>query len=48
MRTIDAKDVTMLAPTEAASIIEAGGFERPVPFFQSGLIHAWFCRRKDS
>lgn len=46
MRQAYAKDVAVLAPTGVASIIEAGGFEVPVQFFQSGLIHAWFCKRK--
>jgi signal transduction histidine kinase len=33
-------------PLVIASIIEAGGFETPVQFFQAGLIHAWFSRRR--
>jgi hypothetical protein len=28
-----------------AAIIEAGGFETPVQFFQAGLIHAWHAKR---
>lgn len=39
------KDVAILHPAEVASIIEAGGFEAPVQFFQAGLIHAWISRR---
>lgn len=40
-----AKDVAILPPAEIASIIEAGGFDTPVQFFQAGLIHGWFARR---
>ena len=39
------KDVAILPPGEVASIIESGGFEAPVQFFQAGLIHAWISRR---
>jgi tRNA (cmo5U34)-methyltransferase len=45
MRAAYAKDVAILSPERIASIIEAGGFERPVQFFQAGLIHAWFSKR---
>jgi len=38
-------DVAILPPGEVASIIESGGFEAPVQFFQAGLIHAWISRR---
>jgi tRNA (cmo5U34)-methyltransferase len=38
-------DVAVLPPTTIASIIESGGFETPVQFFQAGLIHAWFSKR---
>jgi len=41
MRAAYAKDVAVLPPSSVSSIIEAGGFEKPVQFFQSGLIHAW-------
>lgn len=39
------KDVAIRPPSELATIIEAGGFETPVAFYQAGLIHAWFARR---
>ena len=48
MRTAYAKDVAVLAPEVIASIIEAGGFEPPVQFFQAGLMHAWFSKRASS
>ncbi|TWI06003.1 tRNA (cmo5U34)-methyltransferase [Luteimonas cucumeris] len=45
MRNAYAHDVGVLSPDRTASIIEAGGFERPVQFFQAGLIHAWLSKR---
>ncbi|GAB3672209.1 class I SAM-dependent methyltransferase [Salinisphaera aquimarina] len=45
MREAYANDVAVLAPDTVASIIEAGGFESSVQFFQAGLIHAWFSKR---
>ncbi|GAA5120314.1 class I SAM-dependent methyltransferase [Alloalcanivorax gelatiniphagus] len=45
MRHAYANDVGVLPPTRIASMIAAGGFESPVPFFQAGLIHAWCSRR---
>jgi tRNA (cmo5U34)-methyltransferase len=45
MRAAWAKDVAILPPSAVRSIIEAGGFETPVQFYQAGLIHAWFARR---
>lgn len=45
MRAAYAKDVAILPATEVAAIIQAGGFEAPVQFFQAGMIHAWFSRR---
>jgi tRNA (cmo5U34)-methyltransferase len=45
MRAAYARDVAILRPERIASIIRAGGFDEPVRFYQSGLIHAWFARR---
>ncbi len=45
MKAAYAKDVAILPPADVASIIESGGFEAPVQFFQAGLIHAWFAKR---
>lgn len=45
MREAYARDVAILPPREVQSLIEAGGFEAPVPFYQAGLIHAWYTRR---
>ena len=38
MRAAYANDVAVLPPTAVASIIESGGFEAPVQFFQAGLL----------
>ena len=46
MRKAYATDVGVLPPGRVASIIESGGFEPPVQFFQAGLIHAWRSRRR--
>lgn len=45
MRKAYANDVGVLPPTKVMEIIKAGGFELPVQFFQSGLIHAWASKR---
>lgn len=45
MRKVYANDVGVLPPAKVMSIIESGGFELPVQFFQAGLIHAWMSRR---
>lgn len=47
MRRAYARDVAVLPPEVIASMIQAGGFEAPVRFYQAGLIHAWFSRRAD-
>ena len=44
MRSAYASDVGVLPPAGIAAIIESGGFELPVLFFQAGLIHAWVSR----
>ena len=40
-----AKDVAILPPVSVASIIESGGFDTPVQFFQAALLHGWFAKR---
>lgn len=45
MRKAYANDVAVLPPNTVASIIESGGFDAPVQFFQAGLIHAWVSTR---
>lgn len=48
MRAAYAKDVAILPAERIAAIIEASGFDEPVPFYQAGLIHAWFAKRASS
>ena len=48
MRATYAKHVSILPPLTIAALIESGGFETPVQFFQAGLIHAWYSRRTSS
>ena len=45
MRAAYDRDVAILPPGEVAAIVASGGFEAPVQFLQTGLIHAWFARR---
>ncbi len=45
MRKAYTNDVGVLPPARVVSIIESGGFELPVQFFQAGLIHAWLSKR---
>lgn len=45
MRKAYANDVAVLPPEQIASIINAGGFELPVQFFQAGLIHGWVSKK---
>ena len=45
MKSGYAKDVAILPSVAVASIIESGGFVRPVQFFQAGLMRAWFATR---
>ena len=44
-RTAYTKDVAIRSPSDVASIIESGGFEPPIQFFQAGLLHAWRAKR---
>lgn len=45
MRAAWRTHLAALTPIEIESIIAAGGFERPVLFFQTLFIHGWFARR---
>lgn len=47
MRAAYAKDVAILPSPAISSIIQTGGFESSVPFFQAGLIQAWVSRTPD-
>lgn len=45
MREAYTRDVAVLPSSEVRNLIASGGFDSPVPFFQAGLIHAWYARR---
>ncbi len=45
MRAAYDTDVAVLSSATVASIIESGGFEKPVQVFQAGLLHACFAKR---
>lgn len=38
------KDVDVIPMSALAQLVEAAGFETPLPFFQAGLIRAWCAR----
>ncbi len=45
IRAAYVRDVAVLPPDQVTSMIEAGGFDTPIQFLQTGLIHAWSTRR---
>jgi tRNA (cmo5U34)-methyltransferase len=45
MRAAYGRDVAVLPPSEVGSIVAAGGFDLPVQFFQTLLMHAWYAKR---
>lgn len=45
LREIYGRDVALLSTQEVEAIIKAGGFESPVLFLQTALIHAWYSKR---
>jgi tRNA (cmo5U34)-methyltransferase len=45
LREIYGRDVALLSTQEVETIIKAGGFECPVLFLQTALIHAWYSKR---
>lgn len=46
LRTAYGRDVAVLPSEEVGNLIVEGGFETPVQFLQTGLIHAWYARRR--
>jgi tRNA (cmo5U34)-methyltransferase len=42
-----ARDVAILPPGEVAALIASAGFDEPVQFYQAGLIHGWYGRRRN-
>lgn len=45
LRVTYGRDVALLPVEQVSSIIASAGFETPVLFLQTGLIHAWYTRR---
>jgi len=45
LRPAYGRDVALLPVEQVSAIIAAGGFEAPVLFLQTGLIHAWCATR---
>lgn len=45
MRVAYQNDVAVLPERDVAAIIQSGGFDDPVCFYQAGLIRAWHCTR---
>ena len=48
LRTAYGRDVAVLPLEQVSSIIASGGFETPVLFLQTFLIHAWYAQRTNS
>lgn len=46
MRQAYIRDVAVLPPGDVRKIISRGGFDAPAQFYQAGLIHAWYARRR--
>lgn len=45
LRVTYGRDVALLPVEQVSAIIASAGFESPVLFLQTGLIHAWYTRR---
>ena len=45
LRIAYGRDVAILPLDQLRNIIASGGFETPVLFLQTGLIHAWYAKR---
>ncbi len=45
VRAAYGRDMAVLSPSAVASIMASGGFDPPVLFFQSLLLHAWYTKR---
>ncbi|MBX3431896.1 MAG: class I SAM-dependent methyltransferase [Pirellulales bacterium] len=45
MREAHRRQLAIVSPAEVRRMMELGGFEEPVSFLQTGLIHAWYAQR---
>ena len=48
LRVTYGRDVAVLPVQQVSSMIASGGFETPVLFLQTGLIHGWYAQRTPS
>jgi tRNA (cmo5U34)-methyltransferase len=48
MRAAYERDVAILPVATVAALLSSAGFDMPVQFYQAGLIHAWYCRRRQA
>lgn len=46
LRVAYGRDVALLPLDDVSAMIAAGGFETPVLFLQTGLIHGWYAKRR--
>lgn len=46
MREAYARDVAIMPASRIQALIASAGFTPPVQFYQAGLIHAFYCRRR--
>lgn len=46
MRTAYGRDVSILPPEDIGALIASSGFEEPVHFLQTMMIHGWFTRSR--
>jgi tRNA (cmo5U34)-methyltransferase len=46
MRATYRRDVAIAPPDRVRDLIASAGFDAPVQFLQTALIHAWYARRR--
>ena len=46
LRAVYKRDVAVLPVDRVASTIASGGFEAPVLFLQTALIHGWYAAKR--
>ena len=45
LRVTYGRDVAVLPVEQVSALIASAGFDTPVLFLQTGLIHAWYAQR---
>ena len=48
MRRAYERDVAIWPVDEVSEIIASAGFESPTRFYQAGMIHGWYARRRNA